>query len=178
MMLDNWPQSERAFKEWLSNNALEVLRSTGIREGQTVLDYGCGSGVFAIPTAKIVGQNGKVYAVDIDPNALDTLRKKANDGGLTNIEAILVPRNEDALPWLKDKVDAILLYDVLQVIDDKLSLLRDLRTALKEAGFLSIFAMHVGVKKTLQMAQQNGLFTLQDQRGMLLNFEIPHKRSL
>jgi len=44
--------------------ALEVLQKAGIKTGKTVLDFGCGSGTYTIPAAKIAGEEEKVYALD------------------------------------------------------------------------------------------------------------------
>ena len=48
------------FKRWLDNHASEVLAEIGVKKSQTVLDFGCGSGTYTIPAAKIVGTDGKV----------------------------------------------------------------------------------------------------------------------
>ena len=50
----------------LELRALEVLRRIGIKKGQTVLDFGCGYGAYTIPVAEIVGEQGRVYALDKD----------------------------------------------------------------------------------------------------------------
>ncbi len=60
-----------------------------IQEGQTVLDYGCGTGSFTIPAAKIVSTRGKVYALDYFPRQLAIVNKKSRKERLTNIETIL-----------------------------------------------------------------------------------------
>jgi len=44
----------------LESRALEMLQQMGIRSGQTVLDFGCGLGMYTIPVAKIVGEQGRV----------------------------------------------------------------------------------------------------------------------
>jgi len=53
-----------------------ILREMGIQKGQTVLDYGCGIGSFSIPAAKMVGNDGIVYALDIHPLAIKAVEKK------------------------------------------------------------------------------------------------------
>ena len=50
--------------KWLKEKAEKFLKEVGIRKDQTVLDWGCGSGYYTIPAAKIVGDKGKVYALD------------------------------------------------------------------------------------------------------------------
>jgi len=47
-----------------------ILHEMGLREGQTVLDYGCGIGSFSILAAKMVGDDSVVYALDIHPRAI------------------------------------------------------------------------------------------------------------
>ncbi len=170
-LFDNLPQNEHAFKRWLSRNAPDVLRAIGVSEGQTVLDYGCNRGVFAIPAAQIVGERGKVYAVDINAKALARLRRAASKiKDPVNIETVLIENKQDPLAWLTEQVDVILLYDVLQVIDDQRALLHDLHTAIKADGFLSMFPMHVGVEPMIALAEQEDLFALRDRHAMLLNF--------
>ena len=63
------------------------LKQVGLRLGMTFMDVGCGYGFFTIQAASIVGETGKVYAVDIDPASIDQLKREAADKGLKNINA-------------------------------------------------------------------------------------------
>ena len=63
----------------LESRILETLQQIGIRRGQTVLDFGCGCGTYTIPATRIVGEQGRVYALDKDEEALDELMQKANE---------------------------------------------------------------------------------------------------
>ena len=69
---------------------LKVLRQVGIKRGQTLLDFGCGYGTYAIPAAKIVGVRGIVYALDKDKEILDKLMQKAVSQNLRNIEKMVM----------------------------------------------------------------------------------------
>ncbi len=60
-----------------------------VKEGQTFLDYGCGTGCFVISAARITGMKGKVYALDCFPRQLEIVKERARKEGLTNIETIL-----------------------------------------------------------------------------------------
>ncbi|MCK4308341.1 methyltransferase domain-containing protein, partial [candidate division WOR-3 bacterium] len=71
-------------ERWLKKYGKEFLRDIGIREGQTVLDFGCGSGYYTIPAAKIVGSNGKVYALDKDGEKLKEVAEMAASENLSN----------------------------------------------------------------------------------------------
>lgn len=66
----------------LESQALEILRRIGIKRGQTVLDFGCGYGAYTIPVAKIVGEQGRVYALDKDKEALNALIQRGESVGL------------------------------------------------------------------------------------------------
>jgi ubiquinone/menaquinone biosynthesis C-methylase UbiE len=65
----------------------EVLGLIGLREGMVFVDIGCGEGYFAIPAARRVGPQGKVYAADINAESVERLRDRAGRDGLGNIEA-------------------------------------------------------------------------------------------
>ena len=157
--------SEPEFKTWLTENAFDVVEKVGVRKGQTVLDYGCGSGTFAIPSAKIVGEEGKVYAFEICLDALEHVKEKAKDEGLGNIETILSDSSKLTTGLQDGGVDAVLVYDVMHVIDDRQRLLKELHRVLRRDGFLSIFPMHVGTDKMLEITNECGLFCLRDRYG-------------
>jgi len=61
----------------------------GIREGMTLVDYNCGPGRYTTRFAKLVGEKGKVYAIDIHEIALEIVREKMVKLGLDNVEPIL-----------------------------------------------------------------------------------------
>ena len=71
-----------------------ILQSIGLRKGMTFVDAGCGEGFFALPAAKIVGPEGRVYAFDINPESVAALNSNAAAEGLTNISAEARPAEE------------------------------------------------------------------------------------
>jgi SAM-dependent methyltransferase len=62
-----------------------LLHAAGIASGMHVLDVGCGVGDATLLAADLVGRSGSVTAVDVDPNALQTLRQRADAQGISNI---------------------------------------------------------------------------------------------
>ena len=153
---------EMELREWLRENASQVLPAVGIRQGQTVLDYGCGPGFFTIPCARIVGKPGKVYAFDVRPEALERVKEKADKEELDNIATILADSSKLATGFPDGSMDVILVYDVIHAIDDKLGLLEELRRILKEGGWLSIFPMHLGTDKIREIMKQCPWFRFRD----------------
>src|SRR4030042_2948380 len=95
------PMPDSAFKamslyfdlrHWLED-VTKPLKNAGIKEGHVILDFGCGPGHYAIAAARMVGQNGRVYALDVHPLAVQSVEKKALKGSLTNIKTILSDRD-------------------------------------------------------------------------------------
>jgi len=126
----------------LESRAIEVLERIGIRKGQAVLDFGCGYGIYTIPVAKIVGEQGRVYALDKDKEALDTLMQKAGSEGLINIER-MEPSGELEIELADETVDVVLLFDVFHSFyfpqaGDRRRLLGEIRRIMKPSAFLSI----------------------------------------
>jgi len=156
---------EMEFREWLRENASQVLTKVGVREGQTVLDYGCGSGTFTIPSARIVGKEGRVYALEVRPSVLERVKERARNEGLPNIETVLSDSSKPNTGLQDESVDAILVYDVIHEIDDRLALLQELHRVLRRDGFLSIFPMHMGTDSMLDIISKCGLFCFRERYG-------------
>ena len=126
----------------IESRAIGVLERIGIRRGQAVLDFGCGYGIYTIPIAKIVGAQGRVYALDKDKEALDTLMQKAGSAGLTNIER-METSGELQIELADETVDGVLLFDVFHSFyfpqaGDRRRLLGEIYRIMKPPAFLSI----------------------------------------
>ena len=126
----------------LESRAIEVLERIGIRRGQTVLDFGCGYGTYTIPVAKIVGERGRVHALDKDKEALDALMQRGESAGLKNIERTETSGKLE-IELTDESVDVVLLFDVFHSFyfpqaDDRRRLLGEIRRIMKPSAFLSI----------------------------------------
>ncbi len=134
-----------------------------VKEGQSFLDYGCGTGSFTIPAARMVGMKGKVYALDCFPRQLQIVDKNAKKEGLTNIETILSD-NEIGLP--DESVDVIWMCDVFHELEQKRAVLEELHRVLKIEGTLAIYD---GMKDRV-LSYVTGLFSLAKRDGKLFKF--------
>jgi SAM-dependent methyltransferase len=148
-------------------NPARILREIGLQKGQTMLDYGGGVGVFTIPAAKIVGEGGVVYALDIHPLCIKTIEKGIGNRGIANVKTILSSR-DTGLP--DESVDVVFLYDVLQFITDRGSLMEEFHRVLKPDGRLCATAEHLDVNEFLDVITQGNLFTLVDRKGPVFRF--------
>jgi predicted methyltransferase len=113
----------------------EVMDKLGIADASVVADIGAGAGWFTIHLARRVGPNGTVYAEDVQPEMLAAISRRVNALGLTNVRPIL---GEDSDPHLRPQsLDAALMVDAYhenEVREARVSLLRNLATALKPGG--------------------------------------------
>jgi SAM-dependent methyltransferase len=156
---------EMELREWLAEHAFEVLKHIGVKRAQTVLDYGCGSGTFTIPSAIIVGKRGKVYAFEARSRLLERVREKAREAGLSNIVTVLSDSSKPRIALPDKCVDMILVYDVMHEIDDRQGLLQELCRVLKDDGILSVFPMHIGTERFIDVIREYDLFCLNNCYG-------------
>ena len=148
----------------LEQKVLEMMQRIGITKSQTVLDFGCGSGTYTIPVAKIVGTRGRVYALDKDKHALDNLMKKAQLARLKNIGK-MITSGELRIELPDKSVDVTLLFDVFHryyfpQMSDRKRLLDEIYRITKTGGFVSVWPKHMEAEVRGEMEVAN--FCLED----------------
>jgi arsenite methyltransferase len=111
-----------------------VIHSLGIKPGDDVADLGAGSGYFTVRLAEAVGPAGRVYAVDIDPQMLDYVERRAKEEQLENVQTILAEPNDPKLG--SASVDLIFICDTLHHISNRDKYYPRLARALKSGGRL------------------------------------------
>src|SRR5271157_2547174 len=102
---------------------LGTLKDAGIQPGMSVLDFGCGPGRYSLPAARIVGNDGVVYAVDLHPLAVTMVGKTAKKDGTVNLQTI---RSDCDTGLRSDTIDIVLLFDALHDVEDREAVLREL----------------------------------------------------
>ena len=160
------PMSNAAFKlmAWLMAVAdffspaavSRHLSRVPLKEGMTVVDYACGPGRYTIPIAESVGPKGRVFAVDIQPVAIETVKKKAAAKGLTNIETVLAKSFDTGIAAAS--ADIVLLVDMIHMVADRASLLREAHRLLKPEGLLFVGVEHTAVSEVAKEIQDTGFF--------------------
>ena len=145
----------------------QFIERLGIKEGDKILDYGCGIGSYTIPAAKIVGKDGMVYALDVHPIAVERVQKRARKKGVHNIETI----QSDIITGLPDEhLEYTLLIDVYTWVDDKETLLQEMHRILKPSGRLVFLIDHVSPEGCKQTVDESGLFRLEKQDDNVLHY--------
>jgi ubiquinone/menaquinone biosynthesis C-methylase UbiE len=157
---------------WLKEVGEKFLINVGIRKGQIVLDFGCGSGDYTIPIARIVGHEGRVYALDKDKEDLDKLTKRAELEGLKNIE-ILKTSGELKIAVEDESFDAVLLYDIFwyfPLTDPKLpKLLDEVHRVSRSNALISVYPKHTDPEQLKNKIQNVGFHLKNRYSGTLIH---------
>lgn len=114
----------------------QVMTVLGIAPGKNVADIGAGSGWFTVRAAKRVTSTGEVYAVDINPEAIAYIDKRASKEQLHNVKAIHSTPDNPELP--PDSIDAVLFLKAYHEVADPVVLMRNLRGSLKQGARVGI----------------------------------------
>lgn len=132
-------------EKWLKSEGENILKQVGIRKGQKVLDFGCGSGIYSIIASKIVGSTGKIFALDKNGEKIKEFKRKINSLKIKNVE-IIETSGEVNIPIESNNLDAILIFDVFHLLNkmERNKLLKEVYRLLKKGGFLSYYATHIG----------------------------------
>jgi predicted methyltransferase len=113
-----------------------VMDILGIKEGKSVADIGAGGGWFTVRASARVGSGGTVYAVEINPDYIESIRKRAESEGLSSIRTVLGKEDDPMLP--PQSVDAVLMLKAYHEIAQPIILLNRLRNAMRPGALLGI----------------------------------------
>lgn len=126
---------------WLVRNkrdreeaSVRMREELGLKPGMSVCDMGAGNGYHAIPMAEKVGAEGRVYAVDVQPEMIDMLKERLAGKKITNVVPIVGLYHDPRLP--DNSCDLILLVDVYHEFSHPVHMLAAMKKALKPGGRL------------------------------------------
>lgn len=100
----------RSSKEILDSN--RVLNAIGLKKGDTFLDAGSGDGYMSLEASKIVGKEGKVYAVDVWEESIDNFKEEIEKENIENIEASVADISQK-IPVADESIDILYMGNVL-----------------------------------------------------------------
>jgi ubiquinone/menaquinone biosynthesis C-methylase UbiE len=115
---------------------MKVMDAIGLKPGMVIGDIGAGTGRMAVWFADRVGPEGKVYANDIDKNALDHLRRRCQRHDIKNISIILGEVEDPRLPT--KSLDIAFMINTYHHLEKPVALVRNTLPSLKPDGILAI----------------------------------------
>ncbi|MEX3008311.1 class I SAM-dependent methyltransferase [Hoeflea sp. TYP-13] len=154
-------------RRWFMNPKRTLLAS-GIKPGQTVLEVGCGPGFFTLDAAELIGEQGRLIAMDPLSDYVKTLKSKVRQAGLKNVEVL----QRDALNTGLDanSVDLVLLFGVLPFPTLPLShLLPEMHRVLKPGGSMSVWLFPTAAVVPSAIIR-SGLFQLTGRQNRVFNY--------
>ena len=148
-------------------NPQRLLKAAGLKRGQKVLEVGCGPGFFTIPAAKIVGNEGFIYAVDVHPRAIERVKEKIEKEGIKNVKPILANASDTGLP--DQSIDLAFIFGLLHVAGGLDDVISKVHCILKQGGVLS-FEKTRGPEKRLIAEVERGGFIYSGREARIFLF--------
>ena len=159
--------SDSPIRERISD-PLAIIQGAGVQLGRTVLEVGCGRGFFTIPLAKMLGESGHLYALDVTQVAVDYVSQKVAAAGLSNVSVFKANALDTGVP--DGEIDLVLLFGVVPSPTLPLNrLLPEMHRVLKPGGGLAVWTAVPGWSP--QSIVQSGLFEYIDKRSNSHNFQ-------
>lgn len=114
---------------------IEIINQLEILPDMTVAHFGCGTGFFTFPIARKIGENGKIYALDILEQKIEIIESQAKLEGLSNIIAKRVSLENEAGSKLENEsADWIILTNMLYQNEKKDNIIKEAKRVLKNGG--------------------------------------------
>lgn len=114
----------------------EVIRESKVTQGEIVADLGSGGGYYTFRFSKEVGESGKVFAVDVNVELLDLIKKNAEEKNIKNI--IVTKADKNGVNLQENSIDLIFCRDVYHHLSGHEDYFRNLKKAAKKGGRLII----------------------------------------
>ena len=138
-------------------NPHRLLKAAGLKPGQKVLGVGCGPGFFTIPAARIVGEEGVVYAVDVHPPAIERVKEKIEIEGIKNAKPILANASDVGLP--DQSIDLAFIFGLRYIASGLENVIAEMYRILKPRDVLSFEKTRESAKKLIaEVEKEKGGF--------------------
>lgn len=133
-----WKKYKKDMLRWLAPVTEQLIKSTGITSGHTVLDVATGTGQPALTIATVVGPKGRVVRVDLSPEMLEVAKEEAAYQGLTNVVAFKVVKDESLSMFDDNAFDSVVCRNGLMFMPDPVKALKAFLRVLKPGGKSSV----------------------------------------
>ena len=139
------------------------IKKFGIKQGMTIVDYGCGPGRYSTIFSKLVGNEGLVYAIDIHEIAIAAVENKIKKKNITNIKTFQITGYDDGKYDTKlsdNTADIVCAIDMFFMIKKPNEFLSEIKRILRKSGTLIIDYGPQSRKKIKRKIQESDLFNI------------------
>jgi len=144
----------------------------GIKQGDTVVDYGCGPGGYIKSASLLAGETGTVYAVDLHEMAISAVKELIRKKNLKNVKPVLAEGNGVAIP---DKIaDVVYAIDMFHMVKESDIFLKEICRITKNEGILIIEDGHQPRNLTIEKIKRSGCWNITEEQKRFLKC-IPEK---
>jgi len=151
----------------LLKNPYRSLETAGLKPCQKVMEVGCGPGFFTIPAAKMVGDSGIIYAVDVNQRAIKRVEEKMRKYGIDNIKPIL---GNAVNSGLQDRsIDLAFVFGLRYIAGGLSNLISEMYRILRPGGILSFEKTTGSDEKLVEEVERAG-FIKTDRKGRIFVF--------
>lgn len=155
----------------------QILAYTGINKGNVVADFGCGNGFYPVAAAKLVGEEGLVYAVDIKHESLEATSSTAKHLGLKNVYTLRHDLEHPGVDIKENSCDAVILAGIMHLAKLQKNVLKETYRVLKTGGKVIVIEwkkehLPFGPDITHRISEKE-MTTLLSQSGFTYNTEVP-----
>lgn len=153
--------------KWQDEVCTGLMKQSGIREGDIVIDFGCGRGHYAFAAASAVGESGTVYGLDVNAAVLEAMKQEAEYRKCTNVIPVKTGSGIE-IPFSDSFADAVLIYDLIHETDIRQPFLKEAYRVLKTGGILSVLPFHMTdqeIRNMLGEVRDSGFETYNDAEG-------------
>ena len=134
--VSRWTEIFETESRELFRSRSAIVSALELTRGSSIADIGAGTGLFVEPFARVIGDAGTVYAVEIAPKFVAHLRERVRSEGLERVRVVQSTETSAELP--KDSIDLAFLCDVYHHFTYPETMLADLRRALRPGGALVV----------------------------------------
>jgi ubiquinone/menaquinone biosynthesis C-methylase UbiE len=133
----------------------KILDEIDIRPGDVILDFGCGPGSYCLAAADLVGESGRIIALDINPVALEHVKRRAEKQNIDIIETMLP---NGGIDLADGGVNVVFLFDVLHHLRNWDANVSEIRRVLTSDGILAVSDHHMKNEDVIAAVTESGLF--------------------
>jgi ubiquinone/menaquinone biosynthesis C-methylase UbiE len=150
----------------------QVIAALAIKQGETIADIGAGSGYFAFRFSRVVGNNGRIYAVDSNSDMIRHMNRRIRDLKLKNVATVLSDPDDPLLPT--EMVDRFFICNTWHQIENKTKYLSVMKRMLRKGGQLIIIdykkkAFPAGLPPEMQLSRKEAASQIESAGFKLVN---------